>query len=432
MGAPRDDQPGEDRPAEAEAEAEAEPLPLLGLRDGLPEVTDDDRGLRKAAEAIGSASGPIAIDAERASGYRYSNRAYLIQIRREGAGTWLIDPIEMSSLAPLQEALDGSEWILHAATQDLPCLREVGLTPTSLFDTELAGRLLGYPRVGLATLVETVLHQRMRNEHSAADWSTRPLPKPWLEYASLDVEVLLELREHMVDELAAAGKDRWAREEFDNLLGFEPPVRQEVWRRTSGVHRLRGRRSLAAARALWETRDRIAAERDVTPGRIIPDAAIVAAATALPTDRRSLMSTQGFHGRGASRYASEWVRALQEAREMPEEDLPQRAPRGDGPPHPRTWADRDPVADRRFKAAREAMATLAELHGLPVENLLTPDYVRRLMWSPPATRDAAQLAEEIRAQLTSYGARPWQVELVAGALTGAVLAGDVEPPTSVD
>ena len=416
-------EPEAQRPA---AEPEAPPAPLLELREGLPDVVDTDAGLLEACAALAAATGPVAIDAERASGYRYSNRAYLIQLRREGAGTWLIDPITMSTLAPLQEAIAGAEWILHAATQDLPCLREVGLTPTSLFDTELAGRLLGYPRVGLATLVETVLGQRMRKEHSAADWSTRPLPKPWLEYAALDVEVLIELRAHMADELEATGKAEWARQEFDNLLGFEPAVRVDAWRRTSGVHRLRGRRALGAARALWEARDAIAAERDVTPGRILPDSAIVVAATAMPTDRHALLSTQGFHGRGASRYASVWVDALQRVREMPEEELPSRAPRGDGPPHPRTWADREPVADRRFKAAREAMLNLAKAHNLPVENLLTPDFLRRLMWAPPATREPAALADAVRAQLAAYGARPWQAELVTGALVGAILGADHE------
>ncbi|WP_210438744.1 HRDC domain-containing protein [Nocardioides xinjiangensis] len=417
----------DDPVTEPEAAAPEEPAaPLLELRDGLPEVVDTDAGLAEACAALAAATGPVAIDAERASGYRYSNRAYLIQLRREGAGTWLVDPISMTTLAPLQEALAGAEWILHAATQDLPCLREVGLTPASLFDTELAGRLLGYPRVGLATLVETVLGQRMRKEHSAADWSTRPLPKPWLEYAALDVEVLIELRAHLAAELEEAGKTEWARQEFEHLLGFEPAVRVDAWRRTSGVHRLRGRRALGAARALWEARDAIAAERDVTPGRILPDSAIVAAATAMPADRRALLATQGFHGRGASRYATAWVEALQRVRAMSEDDLPSRAPRGDGPPHPRTWADREPVADRRFKAARESMLNLAEVHHLPVENLLTPDYLRRLMWAPPATREPAELAEAVRAQLASYGARPWQAELVTGALVGAILGAEQE------
>jgi ribonuclease D len=409
---------------------EVEPAPLLTLREGLPEVVETDEALAAACAALGAASGPVAIDAERASGYRYSARAYLIQLRREGAGTWLIDPIAFDDLAPLQEALAGAEWILHAATQDLVCLREVGLEPESLFDTELAGRLLGYPRVGLATLVETLLGQRMRKEHSAADWSTRPLPRAWLDYAALDVEVLLELRALMVTELEETGKAEWARQEFDHLLGFEPTVRQDAWRRMTGVHRLRGRRSLAAAKALWEARDEIAAQRDVTPGRIIPDAAIIAAATALPADRAALMSTPGFHGRGAERYSRTWVTALEAVRDLAEDDLPTRSPRVEGPPHPRMWADRDIVADRRFKAARASMLTLAEDLNLPVENLLTPDYVRRAMWSPPSTREPAELADALRAQLTAYGARPWQVALVTGALTGAVLAGDVElsPP----
>src|SRR5690349_7401439 len=270
-------------PIATEPEVEAPPAPLLELRDGLPEVVDTDEGLAEACAALAAATGPVAIDAERASGYRYSNRAYLIQLRREGAGSWLVDPIGLTTLAPLQDALEGSEWILHAATQDLPCLREVGLTPTALFDTELAGRLLGYPRVGLATLVETLLGYRMKKEHSAADWSTRPLPVPWLEYAALDVEVLSELRDVLSHELHEAGKEEWARQEFEALRSFTPVVRTDPWRRTSGLHRVRGRRLLGAVRELWETRDQIARGRDVSPGRIIGDGAIVAAAMAMPT-----------------------------------------------------------------------------------------------------------------------------------------------------
>ena len=181
-------------------------------------------------------------------------------------------------------------------------------------------------------------------------------------------------------------------------------------------------------RALWEARDAIAAERDVTPGRILPDSAIVAAATAMPTDRRALLATQGFHGRGASRYSSTWVDALQRVREMSEDELPTRAPRGRRPARTRApgpSATRWPTAG--FKAAREAMLDLAEDHHLPVENLLTPDYLRRLLWTPPETRDPAGLAEAVRAQLASYGARPWQAELVTGALVGAILGADVEP-----
>src|SRR4051812_19659071 len=365
------------------AEAPEALRPLLTLRDGLPPVTDSATRLKAACEAIGRGTGPVAIDAERASGYRYSSRAYLIQLRRDGSGTWLVDPVAFDSLAPLAEVVAGTEWILHAASQDLPCLAEVGLRPDSLFDTELAGRLLGYPGVGLATLVETVLGRRMKKEHSAVDWSRRPLPEPWLEYAALDVEVLIELWAALKQQLVEAGKDEWARQEFEHLLTFEVTPRVDAWRRTSGLHRIRGRRGLGAVKALWETRDELAARRDVTPGRIIPDSAIVAAAQAMPTERDGLLSVKGFHGRGAERYAARWVATLQEVAALDESELPPRAPRTDGPPLPRAWAERDPVAARRLVLAREALTALSEEHELPAENLLTPDYLRRGASAPP-------------------------------------------------
>jgi ribonuclease D len=401
--------------AEVVAEPEAPPAPLLGLRDGLPPLTETPPDLAEVCAALAAAEGPVAIDAERASGYRYSSRAYLIQLRRDGAGSFLIDPIGFDSLDPLQEALAGTEWILHAATQDLPCLTEVGLTPAALFDTELAGRLLGYPRVGLATLVETLLGQRMKKEHSAADWSTRPLPKPWLEYAALDVEVLIELRDVLDRELHETGKDEWARQEFDALRGFTPVVRSEPWRRTSGLHRVRGRRLLGAVRELWETRDELARSRDVSPGRIIGDNAIVAAALADPATRSDLLSTKGFHGRGAQRYYDRWLEALARARDLSEDDLPVRAPRTDGPPTPRAWAERDPVAAERLTLARDGMSHLSEEHRVPAENLLSPDTVRRVMWEPAGT-DAAAVA----AQLRALGAREWQVDLTTPMLVDAI------------
>jgi ribonuclease D len=403
-------------------EPEKPPPPLLELRDGLPLLTETPPALADACQALAAASGPVAIDAERASGYRYSSRAYLIQLRREGAGSFLIDPIGFdSSLESLQEALAGTEWILHAATQDLPCLNEVGLAPAALFDTELAGRLLGYPRVGLATLVETLLGYRMKKEHSAADWSTRPLPGPWLEYAALDVEVLIELREVLARELHEAGKDEWARQEFDWLRGFTPFVRTEPWRRTSGLHRVRGRRLLGAVRELWEERDELARSRDVSPGRIIGDNAIVAAAMADPATRSDLLSTKGFHGRGAQRYADRWVAALARARELPEDDLPVRAPRTDGPPTPRAWAERDPVAAERLTLARDGMARLSEQLEVPAENLLTPDTVRRVMWEP-AGEDLPALIDQLRA----LGAREWQIELTAPMLLESVAGAQSE------
>ena len=411
-----DDEPTDADPTVDAAAPPVERAPLLELRDGLPDLVTTPEALRAVADALAAGTGPVAVDAERASGYRYSARAYLIQVRRDGAGTALVDPIAFGDLSPLASVLNDTEWILHAASQDLPCLTELGMHPTALFDTELAGRLLGYPRVGLATLVEQILGRRLRKEHSAVDWSIRPLPQPWLEYAALDVEPLVELWEVLRTQLLHSGKWEWARQEFDHVLHLGPAEpRPEPWRRTSGLHRVRGRRSLAAVRSLWYARDELASQRDVTPGRIIPDSAIVEAAVALPRDRAALLSLRGFHGRGSRRYAGTWVAALREARELPESELPSAAARYDGPPPPRAWAEKDPPAAARLSSARVALVQLGKELEVPVENLLTPEFVRRVLWRPPPGGE-----DGVRDTLVALGARPWQIELTAGILATAI------------
>jgi ribonuclease D len=412
--------PDQQAPDAVPASAEPAPAPLLTLRDGLPGITETDEALADVVARVASGSGPVALDAERASGYRYTQRAYLIQLRREGSGTALIDPIAYPDLSALQRAIGEAEWILHAASQDIPCLRDVGLVPARLFDTELAARLLGYPRVGLATLVEVIMGRAMRKEHSAVDWSKRPLPRPWLEYAALDVEVLIELRDVIAAELEESGKLEWAEQEFENLIDFEPPPRQDPWRRTSGIHKAKGRRALAAVRELWSTRDEIAQQRDTTPGRLVPDSALIAAANSMPTSTAALLDTPGFHGRGARRYADRWLAALDRARRLRDTDLPPLTIRSDGPPAPRVWPERDPVAAARLTTAREAINHFAEQRHVPVENLLTPDYLRRVLWKPPRA-DRSGMEEAVAAELERLGARRWQVEITAPMLAAAIL-----------
>jgi ribonuclease D len=394
-------------------------LPLLELRDGLSEVVDTDPALTDVVESFRSGSGPVAVDAERASGYRYSHRAYLVQLRREGAGSALVDPIPFGDLSALGDAIVDTEWIIHAANQDLACLAEVGMVPRKVFDTELAGRLLGYPKVGLASLVSEVLGYRMRKEHSAADWSTRPLPGPWLVYAALDVEMLIELRNEIEAELRREGKWEWAEQEFSAILAAPPrEPKPDPWRRTSGMHRVRNRRSLAVVRALWEARDQIAAEADISPGRILPDAAIVEAASAMPADRDTLQRLTAFKGRGAHRHMRTWWEAIEHARRLPEFELPKQGPRYDGPPPARAWADRDPDAAARLSTARAAVGEIAEAHRVPTENLMAPDTIRRLAWAPPGDLTL----EVVRTFLRDHGARQWQIGLTAEVLTDAMAA----------
>ncbi len=393
---------------------------LLTPRDGVPPVIVTPAALRAAAEAIAAGTGPVAIDAERASGYRYGQRAYLVQLRRAGSGTHLVDPIAVPDLTVLAEALEGTEWILHAASQDLPCLREIGLSPATLFDSELAGRLLGHARVGLSSLLEEVLGFSLAKEHSAADWSTRPLPEPWLRYAALDVELLVELRDALEAELRDAGKLEWAQQEFDAARDAPPPPpRIDPWRRTSGMHKVRRPRQLAVIRSLWYRRDEIARRRDISPGRVLPDSAIVAAATASGGAEPTPVATlPAFSGRGARRHLTEWQSAVAEGLALSERQLPPATLASDGPPPPRAWADRDPDAAARLAEARVGLADLAEQAHLPVENVLSPDLVRRLMWTPP--EDVG--ADSVAAVLRSGGARPWQVRLAVPVLLTAVTA----------
>ncbi|MDR3655323.1 MAG: ribonuclease D, partial [Mycobacterium sp.] len=326
--------------ADEPAGTEPEPTPLLHPAEGVPRLSVTVGEIEAAAQLLGRGHGPFAVDAERASGFRYSNRAYLIQIRRAGAGTVLIDPVShgadpLTALRPVAAVLGDDEWILHSADQDLPCLAEVGMRPPKLYDTELAGRLAGFDRVNLAIMVERLLGFGLAKGHGAADWSKRPLPAEWLNYAVLDVELLIELRAAISGVLAEQGKTDWAAQEFDHLRTagpkeLSPAARRERWRRTSGIHRVRDRRALAAVRELWTTRDRIAERRDIAPRRVLPDSAIIDAAVSDPKTVEDLVALPVFGGRNQRRSAATWLAALESARKNP--NPPEEAEPPTGPP----------------------------------------------------------------------------------------------------
>ncbi len=395
-------------------------LPLLAEpADGVPEPVTTAAGLDDVVARLTAAHGPVAVDAERASGYRYSQRAYLVQLRRAGAGTALIDPVELPDLSAVGAALTDAEWVLHAANQDLPCLAGIGMAPRRLFDTELAGRLLGDERVALGTMVERYLGVRLQKEHSAADWSTRPLPRGWLNYAALDVEVLVQLRDVLERELEAAGKLEWARQEFEAVrVTPAAPPRADPWRRTSGIHAVRGRRQLAIVRALWYARDRLAEQRDVAPGRVLPDSAIVDAARRAPARAEDLARLPVFGGPRQRRHLQRWFAALEDARRLPDDELPPVTPAGElgGVPPASRWRERDPAAAGRLAQVRAVVTGLAEEHAVLPQNLLAGDLVRRLAWEPPSP----PMADGVAATLRESGARPWQVELTAAALAAAL------------
>jgi len=408
-----------------ESPTEPEPIPLARPAEGVPAVSVSATDIARAAAKLATGHGPFAVDAERASGFRYSNRAYLIQIRRNGAGTVLIDPVNhggssIDVLAPLADVLASDEWILHAADQDLPCLAEVGLRPPALYDTELAGRLAGFDRVNLAAMVQRLLGLGLAKGHGAADWSKRPLPDAWLNYAALDVEVLIELRAEIATVLADQDKTAWAAEEFEYLRRADATVtRRDRWRRTSGLNKIRTTQGLAAVRELWTARDRIARNRDIAPGRILPDSAIIAAALADATTVDELCALPIFSGPKQRRTAAVWLEALEAARRT--DDPPEAAEPFNGPPPPVRWAKRKPEAAAYLEASRSALGELSQRVGVPTENLVSPDLVRRLCWDWTPAEDVSDAVSDF---LHEAGARNWQRDLVVPVLSEALRRAD--------
>ena len=415
--------------AESHPAPEAPELPLLQAPRAKVHLITNQNLLGQVVEAIASTRGAIAIDAERASGFKYSQRAYLVQIRASNTDIFLIDPAASPEVVPSKEfaelasLMKDREWILHAATQDLPCLNEIGLYPGAIFDTELAGRLSGQPRVGLGALTESLLHFRLAKEHSAADWSTRPFPDSWLNYAALDVDVLHELATEVETLLSEQGKLDWAKQEFDALMSFQPkPQKLDRWRGITGLHKVQDRSSLEIARQLWHAREALAQKMDVAPGRLIPDSSILVAATEKPKTRPELAAMKSFSGRASRSYLDTWWDAINSANKAT--DLPALKPeKSDALPNHRNWINKFPEADRRLKHAKASLIELSQQKLIPLENLLTPELLRQVSFAPPQQLSSITLSEK----LGQLGARPWQIELTAELIVDAFNRAETAP-----
>jgi ribonuclease D len=416
-------------------------IPLLQPSAGTPEIIDTEESFRNAVEQLTKGSGPFAVDAERASGFRYSARAYLIQIKRADGGLHLIDPIPFGPghklFSDLNDLLNSDEVILHASTQDLPCLRELGINPA----TELAGRIAGLPRVGLGPLLESIMGVSLAKEHSAADWSARPLPKEWLTYAALDVELLIELRNHMYSILEDAKKLPWALEEFASILKAAPaPPRVDPWRRTSGMHKIKRRDQLAVIKSLWFARDEVAAKQDIAAGKLLNDSAIVELAIAVPTNKKEFekcLRPLGLRARWLENLQL-WLDSIATAVSLPEDQWPTMRTNADTLPPIKLWREKFPEKFAPLSHARAAIELIAQENQIPLENLITPEHVRRVCWKPPIGATTTLSVSEVEKALTELGARQWQIDLVAPALAAALLEREpiptpvVEPVEPVD
>jgi ribonuclease D len=400
------------------------PTPLLHPAAGVPEIIETESAFESALAQLAVGTGPFAFDAERASGFKYSSRAYLIQIKRTNGGLHLIDPIPFGPHHPcfvkLNSLIKNEEVILHASTQDLPCLRELGIELQILFDTELGGRIAGLPRVGLGPLLETLMGVSLAKEHSAADWSKRPLPIEWLNYAALDVELLVELRDKVYQLLLAAGKWEWAQEDFASILSAPAPApRIDPWRRTSGMHKIKRRLHMAVVRELWQARNTLAQELDISPGRLLTDAAI--SEIALASENTPLLNRKHLEkvlrpiGLRARWFENSelWISAIASALALPEDQWPEARSKSDALPPIKLWRERFPERYAPLTHARFNLQVRAEELSIPLENLISPELVRRICWSPPEG--------SVSEALLALGARRWQTEIASPILEAALL-----------
>ena len=389
-------------------------------RGGTPAVIDTREGLEKAARALAQGSTPIALDVERAQGFRYGSDPYLVQIRREDVGSFLIDTHALPDLSVLQPGVE-DVWLLHDCLQDLPNLRQVGLRPSALFDTEIAARLVGLERFGLAAVAEQVLGLGLVKDHQASDWSVRPLPKEWLRYAALDVELLTELYYRLSKRLDQMGRWEWAQQEFAHALSVEPPTaKPDRWRSLPGAGKIRSRRGLGVLKALWETRESIARRIDMSPGRLVRNAALVRAASNPPPNKRALMSINEFRSPIARQYEDEWMRALASVAALTEDELPpKRKPVQPGSiPEPRQWVRIDEASAARLGIVRSAVASVAASVGLAPEVVLAPQVQRYLAWAP--LDPSRPSGDELEERLVARGARDWQIDLTRAPVCDAL------------
>lgn len=400
---------------------EIQTTPLLKSRKPWHFIETPEE-LEHAIDELRKFDGWFGVDAERASGYKYSQRAYLIQVNRSDSDIYLIDPaaispiIDRSKFESLAHLLSEDTWILHAATQDLGCLAELGLVPSAIFDTELGSRIAGIPRVGLGSVVEHYLKLSLAKEHSAVDWSTRPLKESWLEYAALDVDVLHELAGELLEDLKSQGKEEFAFQEFAHLQKFKPKAeKQDKWRGVSGLHEVKDQRGLAIARALWQARETLAIKLDVSPGRLIPDSSISHVAKKQTPSRPELANDKAFSGRASRSYLDTWWEAIEIGRNT--RDLPLLRVPATGMPNHRIWANKYPEANKRLIVCKEVVANKSIELNIPQENLLTPDFLRQLCWEELVE----PTADAVHRKLSESGARYWQSELLSGLLAEALI-----------
>ncbi len=296
----------------------------------------------------------VALDTEADSLHSYPEKLCLIQLSHAG-GDELVDPLGPADLAPLLDHLAGRELILHGASFDLRLLRRTrGMVATEVFDTEIAARLVGRPKVGLRDLVQELLGVSLDKGSQKANWSQRPLTARMEEYARGDTRHLKPLRGALEAELARLGRQDWHRESCARLVEQSVPSEPDpetAWR-VRGSALLRPR-ALAVVRELYRWREGQALARNKPPYFVLSHEALVSVAERAASRAAAPELPAAVHP--SQREAVE--DAIQRALALPEPELPKQEL------HQRPARPSD-EAQRRFEALRRRRDERAKELGL--------------------------------------------------------------------
>jgi ribonuclease D len=293
----------------------------------------------------------------------------------------------------------------------------------------------------LGALAESLLELQLAKEHSAVDWSIRPLKPEWITYAALDVDILLDIRDKVEQLLTEQKKLKWAEQDFASILKnyqdyeFTDSPKSDRWRRTSGMHKVRDRLSMTIIRDLWLSRDELARELDLAPGRVLGDEAIVELAIKRPDNLEEVAKVIGWRTRLEAPPFSRWLKVLTSSLKTPIEEQVELRVASQSMPPIKIWKEKNPLGYARLTHARAALIELSKQLQIPTENLVTPDYVKRICWNEPPT-NVSEYENYVEGELTKLGARSWQVEQVVSVIAPHLSATEplvvpeiVEPET---
>lgn len=239
-------------------------------------LIDTDDALKKAVSSI-EKSPWIAFDLEADSLHSYPERVCLIQIGC-ASGQFLIDTITLDQIDLFLEAIQNRELIIHGCDYDLKLLaKQFDFTPSQIFDTKEAARLIGMRKFGLSALTSEFMGVELEKSGQKANWSQRPLKDSLMEYAKNDVIYLKDLRDTLAQKLEELGRSSWHSQTCDRLIRIfsrvDLPDPDQVWR-IKGSQKL-NRLGLAVLKEIWEWREEEAMRLNRPPFFVLPHKKVI-------------------------------------------------------------------------------------------------------------------------------------------------------------